>query len=112
MVSGGGESSPGSVFCHPERRAGLSMKAVVITGYGGPEVLQVCDVPAPQPSVGEELVRVEAGGLNFADTMTMRGGYPGTPKPPLVAGREWSPEAVCYGLYPADGALKKGRRFR
>ena len=38
---------------------------------------------------GEELVRVQAGGLNFADTMTAYGGYPGTPKPPLVAGREF-----------------------
>lgn len=43
----------------------------------------------PSPSSGEELVRVEAGGLNFADTMTAKGGYPGTPKPPLIAGREF-----------------------
>jgi len=66
------------------------MKAVVITRLGGPEVLQIQDVPAPSPKSGEELVRVQAGGLNFADTMTARGGYPGTPKPPLVAGRELS----------------------
>ena len=65
------------------------MKAVVITRLGGPEVLQIQDVPAPSPKSGEELVRVQAGGLNFADTMTARGGYPGTPKPPLVAGREF-----------------------
>lgn len=65
------------------------MKALVITRYGGPEVLQVQDVPAPSPSAGEELVHVEAAGLNFADTTTARGGYPGTPKPPLVAGREF-----------------------
>ena len=38
---------------------------------------------------GEELVRVEAAGVNFADTMAATGGYPGTPKPPLVAGREF-----------------------
>jgi len=65
------------------------MKAVVITRQGGPEVLEIQDVPAPSPASGEELVRVEAAGLNFADTMTMRGGYPGAPKPPLVAGREF-----------------------
>lgn len=65
------------------------MKAVVITRMGGPEVLDIQDVPAPKPASGEELVHAEAGGLNFADTMTMRGGYPGTPKPPLVAGREF-----------------------
>jgi NADPH2:quinone reductase len=33
---------------------------------------------------------VAAGGLNFADFMTTRGGYPGTPPPPLIAGREFS----------------------
>jgi NADPH:quinone reductase-like Zn-dependent oxidoreductase len=65
------------------------MKALVITRLGGPEVLEVRDVPEPTPGAGEELVRVEAAGLNFADTMSAHGGYPGTPKPPLVAGREF-----------------------
>jgi NADPH2:quinone reductase len=36
------------------------------------------------------MVRVAAGGLNFADFMTAQGGYPGTPPPPLIAGREFS----------------------
>jgi len=67
----------------------LGMKAVVITRQGGPDVLEVRDFPEPAPGAGEELVRVEAGGINFADTMTASGGYPGTPKPPLVAGREF-----------------------
>ena len=35
-------------------------------------------------------MRVAAGGLNFADFMTTKGGYPGTPPPPLVAGREFA----------------------
>jgi NADPH:quinone reductase len=65
------------------------MKAVVITRPGGPEVLEVREVPDPTPSPGYELVRVQAGGLNFADVMTSQGGYPGAPKPPLVAGREF-----------------------
>ena len=73
------------------------MKAIVITHYGGPEALQVREVPVPSPSSGEELVRVEAGGLNFADTMTAKGGYPGTPKPPLVAGREFCGTRVSTG---------------
>ena len=47
------------------------------------------DVPAPVPSAAHELVQVQAAGLNFADVMTVQGGYPGTPKPPLVAGREF-----------------------
>jgi len=65
------------------------MKAIVITRYGGPEVLEVQDVPEPQPRPGEVLVRVEAAGVNFADLLAAKGGYPGTPPPPLVAGREF-----------------------
>jgi len=65
------------------------MKAIVISRLGGPEVLEARDVADPVASAGEELVRVQAGGLNFADVMTTQGGYPGTPKPPLVAGREF-----------------------
>ena len=65
------------------------MKALVISRLGGPEVLEVRSVPDPVPASGQELVLVEAGGVNFADIMSAQGGYPGTPKPPLVAGREF-----------------------
>ncbi len=65
------------------------MKAVLITRLGGPEVLQVEEVPDPVPIHGAELVRVAAAGVNFADIMTAQGGYPGAPKPPLAAGREF-----------------------
>ena len=67
-----------------------AMKAVVITRFGGPEVLEVRDVPEPQPKPGEVLVKVEAVGINFADTMATRGSYPGTPEPPLISGREFA----------------------
>lgn len=73
------------------------MKAVVITRLGGPDVLEMRDVPEPKPGSEEELVRVEAGGVNFADTMAASGGYPGTPKPPLVAGREFSGTRISDG---------------
>jgi NADPH:quinone reductase len=66
------------------------MKAAVITRFGGPEVLEVRDVPDPQPQPGQALVRVEAGGVNFADVLAARGAYPGTPPPPLIAGREFA----------------------
>src|SRR5690348_8834927 len=75
----------------------LIVKAVVITRLGGPEVLEVRDVPDPIPGGGEELVRVEAAGVNFADTMAASGGYPGTPKPPVVAGREFCGTRVSNG---------------
>jgi NADPH2:quinone reductase len=65
------------------------MKALVISRLGGPEVLEIRSVPEPAAASGQELVEVEAGGINFADIMSAQGGYPGTPKPPLVAGREF-----------------------
>jgi NADPH2:quinone reductase len=66
------------------------MKALVITRFGGPEVLELQQVPDAHPTPEQVLVKVEAGGLNFADLMTTRGGYSGTPKPPLTAGREFA----------------------
>src|SRR5690349_15116494 len=66
------------------------MKAIVITRLGGPEVLELREVPEPVADANKVLVKVKAGGLNFADLMTSQGGYPGTPKPPLVAGREFA----------------------
>ncbi len=66
------------------------MKALVITRFGGPEGLELQQVPDAHPAPEQVLVKVEAGGLNFADLLTARGGYAGTPKPPLTAGREFA----------------------
>ena len=66
------------------------MNALVITSLTGPDALAIQDVPEPILKPGQILVRVRAGGLNFADFMTSKGGYPGTPPPPLVAGREFA----------------------
>jgi NADPH:quinone reductase len=65
------------------------MKALVITSLSGPEALSIQDTAEPSLKPGQTLARVTAGGLNFADVMTTQGGYPGTPPPPLVAGREF-----------------------
>ena len=66
------------------------MKALVITSLNGPDALAVQDVPEPQLKSGQMLVGVTTGGLNFADVLTVHGGYPGTPPPPFVAGREFA----------------------
>jgi NADPH:quinone reductase len=66
------------------------MKALVITRLGGPEVLQITERSAPEFEGGQVLVDVATGGLNFADLLTAQGGYPGAPKPPIVAGREFA----------------------
>jgi NADPH2:quinone reductase len=66
------------------------MKALVITSLSGPDALAIQEATEPTPKAGQTLVRVGAGGLNFADFMTSQGGYPGTPAPPLIAGREFA----------------------
>jgi NADPH:quinone reductase len=66
------------------------MKALVIPRLAGPEVLELQQVPLPQPGPKETLVKVEAGGVNFADILTSSGGYPGMPQLPFVAGREFA----------------------
>jgi NADPH2:quinone reductase len=73
------------------------MKALVITRFGGPEVLELQQVPDAHPAPEQLLVEVEAGGLNFADLMTTHGGYAGTPKPPLTAGREFAGREIAGG---------------
>ncbi|MYY12415.1 zinc-binding dehydrogenase [Streptomyces sp. SID4919] len=49
------------------------MKVVLHRTHGGPDVLQVADVPMPDPGVDEVLVRVEACGLNHLDVLQRRG---------------------------------------
>jgi NADPH:quinone reductase len=66
------------------------MKALVITNLSGPDALAIQDTAEPTLKPEQTLVHVAAGGLNFADFMTTQGGYPGTPPPPLTAGREFS----------------------
>jgi NADPH2:quinone reductase len=66
------------------------MKALVITSLSGPGALALQDAPEPALTPPQTIVRVAAGGLNFADIMTTLGGYPGTPPPPLIAGREFA----------------------
>ena len=45
------------------------MKAVFISEPGGPEVLEIREVPAPEPGQGEVLIDVVAAGLNRADVL-------------------------------------------
>src|SRR5260370_17058412 len=65
----------------------LTMKLLFVGRPGGPDALAVRDGDELPPHPGRRIVRVAAGGVNFADIMTATGGYPGTPAPPFVAGR-------------------------
>jgi synaptic vesicle membrane protein VAT-1 len=73
------------------------MRAVVLTGTGGPEVLKVQERPDPVPGPGEVRVAVRAAGINFADTLARVGLYPDAPKPPCVLGYEFAGEVDAVG---------------
>ena len=45
------------------------MRAIQIEAFGGPEVLQLMDVPEPRPGDGQVLIDVAAAGVNYADVM-------------------------------------------
>jgi NADPH:quinone reductase-like Zn-dependent oxidoreductase len=78
------------------------MRAVVLTGTGGPEVLQVRERPDPAVGPGQVRIAVRAAGINFADTMARVGLYPDAPKPPCVLGYEVAGEVESVGEGVSD----------
>ena len=64
------------------------MRAVQIEEFGGPEVLQVADVPKPEPGEGQVLIEVTRAGINFADTHQRENSYLARYEVPLVLGGE------------------------
>ncbi len=73
------------------------MRAVVISKHGGPEVLEVRELPDPPVGPGEVRIAVKAAGINFADTMARTGLYPDAPKLPSVVGYEVAGEVESVG---------------
>jgi NADPH:quinone reductase len=64
------------------------VKAVLLRETGGPEQLEVTDVPDPEPADGQALVRVRAAGINFLDVLVRQGRYPQAPPLPTILGSE------------------------
>ena len=64
------------------------MRAVQIEEFGGPEVMQVVDVPKPEPGDGEVLIEVSKAGVNFADTHQRENSYLARYEVPLILGGE------------------------
>lgn len=64
------------------------MRACQIQEFGGPEVLQVVDLPEPEPADGEVLIEVSRAGMNFADTHQRENSYLAKYELPLVLGGE------------------------
>jgi len=74
------------------------MRAVIIAGAGGPEVLELRTIPVPTPGSREVLVRVHATALNRADLLQRQGKYPAPPDAPAdIPGLEFAGEIVESG---------------
>src|SRR5215472_9917824 len=84
------------------------MRAIVIREPGGPEVLELREVPTPEPARGEVRVRVRATAVNRADILQRLGRYPAPPGSPSdIPGLEIAGEVDAVGegvhdLQPGD----------
>jgi NADPH:quinone reductase-like Zn-dependent oxidoreductase len=84
------------------------MRAALFRQHGGPEVMEVAEVPAPEPGPGEVLVRVRAAALNHMD-LWLRRGLPALKVPlPHVPGGDIC--GVVAGLGPGAPELNEGDR--
>jgi NADPH2:quinone reductase len=78
------------------------VKALRIEKFGGPEVMQIVDLPVPEPAPGQVRVRVEAAALNYSDIVIREGQYVDTMPLPYVLGREFCGRIDAVGP-DADG---------
>ncbi|MFM8389179.1 MAG: alcohol dehydrogenase catalytic domain-containing protein, partial [Actinomycetota bacterium] len=98
------------------------MRAVVLTEFGGPEVLRIAEVPAPTPGPEEVLVSVRATALNRADLLERMGMYPNPfPSSHQIPGlefsgvvelvgervRDWKPGDAVMGIVSGGGYAEK-----
>jgi NADPH2:quinone reductase len=86
------------------------MKAMLSTAVGGPETLELTELPDPEPGKGQVLVRVHAAGVNFPDTLMIRDLYQMKPPRPFAPGGEIAGEVLALGegvtgLAPGDRIL-------
>jgi NADPH:quinone reductase len=87
---------------------GTTYRAVMLTKKGGPETLQVVELPIEPPGPGQLRIRVQAAGVGATDRMMLTGNYPFAPNIPFVLGYE------AAGVVDAIGAgvtgFKVGQR--
>lgn len=85
-----------------------AMKAIQIRKFGGPEVLELADLPVPAPGSGEVLIRVAAAGVNFAETLMREDRYVASYDLPATPGSEIAGTIETVG--PDVHDLKAGDR--
>jgi NADPH2:quinone reductase len=85
------------------------MRAVVCRELKGLDGLELADIERPEPGPGEVRLRVRAAGLNFADTLIIRGQYQQRPEPPFVPGMEVAGQVETCG--PGVAGFTPGDRM-
>ncbi|WP_425046364.1 NADPH:quinone oxidoreductase family protein [Primorskyibacter sp. S87] len=73
------------------------MKAMLSAAPGGPETLELTELPDPEPAKGQLLIRVHAAGVNFPDTLIIRDLYQMKPPRPFAPGGEVAGEVLAVG---------------
>ncbi|KPH80978.1 quinone oxidoreductase family protein [Bosea vaviloviae] len=73
------------------------MRAIQLSRFGGPEVLEMVEIQPPTPGAGQILVRIHAAGVNFADTLMRQDRYAMTPPLPSIPGSEYSGTVEAVG---------------
>lgn len=84
------------------------MRALICSEYGTPPLLERGEMPGPVPGPGEAVLRVEAVGLGYFDTVLLRGLYQEKPPLPMIPGRECCGTVVDLG--PGTDPALMGRR--
>ena len=85
------------------------MKAIRVRAFGGPEVLELCDIPEPAPGPGQVLVRLAAAGVNPVETYIRSGTYAKLPEIPWTPGSDGAGVVESVGG-ETDGRLQPGQR--
>jgi NADPH:quinone reductase-like Zn-dependent oxidoreductase len=82
------------------------MRAVIQKAFGGPEVLELAEVPRPQPLATEVLVRVHAVSVNPVEPFVRSGAFPLLGRPPFILG--WDISGTVEEVVPGTSRFQVG----
>jgi NADPH:quinone reductase-like Zn-dependent oxidoreductase len=82
------------------------MRAIIQKAFGGPEVLEVAEIPRPQPLPTEVLVRVRAVSVNPVEPFIRSGAFPLLGSPPFILG--WDISGVVEEVVPGTSRFQVG----
>lgn len=90
---------------HADSAAAMTMRAVVLEKFGGPEVLKVSRVPIPEPKAGQVQIRVAYAGLSPIDSLIRSGQFRYHPPLPFVMGNTYSGRITKVGAGVDPGRI-------